>query len=230
MNILCIETSIATGSVALQQGEHVLESYIETPRTHAEQLIPRIESLLNESGIAPAQLDAIAFGRGPGSFIGVRLAAAVAQGLAVGAAVGLAPISSMAALACRGAEAAAHTLDDGSSLFVCLDARMDEVYCAAYEWRQGRIESSGPEQLLRPDAVKLPSRRQWLALGSGFAAFPELQALALQNGAVVHTQLEPRARELLPFARSMIRNDQLVAGDAWRSEYLRTHSAWQSLK
>ena len=230
MNILSIETSVATGSVALQYADQIRETRIATPRTHAEQLLPRIEALLEESGIAVTQLDAIAFGRGPGSFIGVRLAAAVAQGLAVGAGVGLAPVSSMAALAGRAATVTAQTSEAETEIFVCLDARMQEVYCAQYIWRRGQIESSVNEQLLKPSEVSLPSGGAWIAAGSGFDAFAELRETALGKGALVHSDIEPSASELLPFARSAIHADSLVAPDAWQSEYLRTASAWRSLK
>jgi tRNA threonylcarbamoyladenosine biosynthesis protein TsaB len=200
---------------------------METPRTHAEQLIPRIETTLADARITLEQLDAIAFGRGPGSFIGVRLASAVAQGLAAASGTGLAPVSSMAAMAWQAATARTQDASDELCVIVCLDARMNEVYLAEYVWLNGRLETKTSEVLTQPAAVRLPSGGNWLGVGSGFAAYPQLQARVPPGHGQITADLQPRARELLPFAQAAVRDNALIAPDAWRSEYLRDQDAWQ---
>lgn len=230
MNILGLETSVGRGSIALQYGEELSERQIDTPRSHAEQLIPCIEAILTDAGITPTQLDAIAFGRGPGSFIGVRLATAVAQGLATAAGIGLAPVSSMAALAWQAALAGTQHAGEELHVIVCLDARMNEVYLAEYLWRNSRLETQAPEQLVRPAAVALPAGGDWVAVGSGFAAYPQLQTLAQDRQVRVMADLEPRARDLIPLAQTAVAQNALVAPADWRSAYLRGESAWQRQK
>lgn len=227
MNILCIETSTQTGSVAVQRDASVFEQAIQTPRTHTERLIPLIDDTLAEAGIRIEQLDAIAFGRGPGSFIGVRLATAASQGLAAGAGIGLAPVSSMAALAQHALQTHARDHDRELRICVCLDARMNEVYVAEFVAVDGRIRTAAAEQLLRAADVVLPPGGRWLAVGSGFAAWPELSERALARGAALVADLQPRARDLLPFAREAARARALIAPESWRSEYLRDASAWE---
>lgn len=227
MNILCIETSVGAGSIALQHGEQLSERVIETPRAHTEQLIPRIDEILTSADIGLEQLDAIAFGRGPGSFIGVRLAAAVAQGLAAGVEIGLAPVSSMAALAYRAAVANTADGDDALRVVVCLDARMQEVYLAEYSWRQAQLATTAAERLLQPAAVELPADGNWLAVGNGFAAYRDLREYACAQKGLLVADMDPRARDLLPFAQTAVSRAELVAPQDWRSKYLRDKSAWQ---
>ena len=169
--LLAIETSTERCSVALRIGDQVQEKMIEGARRHAESVLVFVDELLNESGTSKTQLDAVAFGRGPGAFTGVRLAVALAQGFAFGLDIPAIPVSTLAATAWNAFEAdptlRAHPL------LVALDARMGEIYAARYAWRDNALQSIGEELLCKPELVVLSARER--CVGSGVAAYPSLQ-------------------------------------------------------
>ena len=143
--ILAIETSSAACSAALSVDGEVVERDALAPRQHAALILPMIESLLAESGCAVGELDAIAFGRGPGSFTGVRIAASIVQGIAFAADLPVIPVSTLAALAFG-----AMRESSVPRVIAALDARREEVYWACYErtadervaaWRRARVHS-----------------------------------------------------------------------------------------
>ena len=146
------------------------------------------------------------------------------------AGIGIAPVSSMAAVALRAA--ASGDLQESATVpvYVCLDARMNEVYLAQYRWVAGQLETVTPEQLLRPEDVRLPEHGDWLAVGSGFSAHPLLHEKSQAGGARIITSCEPRAAELLPFAHAALTRDELVSAEQWRADYLRDESAWRKLE
>jgi tRNA threonylcarbamoyladenosine biosynthesis protein TsaB len=230
MNILALDTSTEACSVALLAGERVITRYQEAPRGHAELILPMVDALLDEAGVTLKDLAAIAFGRGPGSFTGVRLASSVVQGLAYGAGVGVVPVSTLQAVALRALrddDALAGTTR-ATHVLVCNDARMDEVYVGAFA--RGAAESSvvrpmplGPETVMPPAEVVVPQGARedegkgeghgqgeaqnigvrWIGAGRGFKAYPELSRLRAEQGGVlaaVHETILPRAEDILALA------------------------------
>ncbi|HEX5418629.1 MAG TPA: tRNA (adenosine(37)-N6)-threonylcarbamoyltransferase complex dimerization subunit type 1 TsaB, partial [Gammaproteobacteria bacterium] len=149
---LALETSSSTGTVALAYGAELTERSIETPRAQTERLLPLIDELLAEAGLRLAGLDAIVFGRGPGSFTGLRVAAALAQGLALAAGLPIAAVSSLAALAERAAREYA-----AAQVLTCVDARMGEVYWAVHGSQEELMQLRGAERLGPPEEVEPPS-------------------------------------------------------------------------
>jgi tRNA threonylcarbamoyladenosine biosynthesis protein TsaB len=204
MKILALDTATEACSVALSfdgSDERVLERYVELDRGHGERLLPMIDEVLAEGGITLAALDAIAFGRGPGGFTGVRLAASVAQGLAFGAGIGVVPVSDLAAVA----QQVAGLEPEARRILVVNDARMREVYWAEFSV-DGLVTLQGAEQVGAAASVPVSDHAggPWAAAGRGLAAYPELAERCRQQGARLLVRLLPRAREILELARPAV--------------------------
>ena len=178
--IVAIETSTECCSAALLRDGAVLERSELAPRRHAALILPMIESLLDEAGVSRRGLDAVAVGRGPGAFTGVRLAISVAQGLALGLDIPVIPISSLAALA-------QDAPPGDASILAVIDARMGEIYAGAFRrTSDGLVESLGAESvspagmLVLPDVSKY-TNGQWSVVGSGWAAYHDALTDRLQQ-------------------------------------------------
>jgi len=196
MRLLALDTSTEACSAALMLDDGIRLRFEITERSHAELILPMIDSLLAEAGIELASLDGLAFGRGPGGFTGLRIAAGVAQGLAYGAGLPVAPISSLAAVA-EQVEAG-----EGERILVCNDARMGELYWAAFE-RRGDVGTAGPgeagidpmgaELVTSPERVAEGIEGLQHAAGNGIGRYPGLRARLEAAGLRVHAELYPRA-------------------------------------
>ncbi len=218
MKILALDTATEACSVALGIGDQRLERYEELERGHAERLLPMVDELLAEAGIKLASLDAIAFGRGPGGFTGVRLAASVAQGLAFGAGLGVVPISDLAAVA----QLAAGLHPVARCVLAVNDARMREVYWA--EFRVGRmVEPAGEEHVSAGGDVLMPPAPggPWLAVGRGLRASPELAERCRAAGAELLPDLLPRASEILQLAQPAVAAGQILPAEHALPVYVR---------
>lgn len=225
MKILALDTATEACSVALGIGERVIERYVELERGHAEQLLPMVDAVLAEGGLTLRSLDAIAFGRGPGGFTGVRLAASVAQGLAFGADLGVVPVSNLAAVAQR----AVQEVSDTGRVLVVSDARMREVYWAEFRVDDGRI-SAGAEHVGPASSVVLPAPGSgWLAAGRGLAAYPELAARCVDRGATLFPAILPRASEILFLARLAVEAGEILDPAAALPVYVRDRVAEPTL-
>jgi len=195
VKLLAIDTSTELCSAALWLDGALIAREASRQRGHSELILPMIDELLGEAGVELAQLDAIAFGRGPGAFTGVRLAAGVAQGLGFAAALPLLPVSDLRALAAQA------LLRPGAPRrgLICQDARMDEVYWGCFERLGDAVCPLGSEAVAAPGGVALPPAwigAQVCGAGSGFAAYaPRLAAVAGQLTGVF-AELRPRAREV----------------------------------
>jgi tRNA threonylcarbamoyladenosine biosynthesis protein TsaB len=211
MQLLALDTATEACSAAVLVDGALLERYAVLGRGHAEHLLPMVDELLAESGLALRDCDAIAFGRGPGAFTGVRIAVSLAQGLALGAERPVVGISDLAALGRVALDAAPGV----RTALACLDARMGEVYWAAVRARaDGGVDLAG-EHLGRAADVALPeSDGPFVAAGHGWSAYP---VLAERFGARVHASLP----DLLPRAAAIARLAALevAAGRVSRPEY-----------
>ncbi|HEU4669380.1 MAG TPA: tRNA (adenosine(37)-N6)-threonylcarbamoyltransferase complex dimerization subunit type 1 TsaB [Dyella sp.] len=169
MNLLALETSTESCSVALVHGDNLIARSELAPRRHAELVLPMAETLLAEAGLGRHALDAIAVGRGPGAFTGVRLGISLAQGMALALDRPVITVSSLAALALEAPED-----DGGAAILAVIDARMGEVYAGCYRHDgRGGLEPLDEERVTTAEALVLPEAYAWQVVGSGWATYHE---------------------------------------------------------
>jgi tRNA threonylcarbamoyladenosine biosynthesis protein TsaB len=178
---LAFDTSTDVLSLAVARGDQVWTQTLPGGAQASSGLIPAVQAMLAEADMPLASLDAIVFGRGPGSFTGLRTACAVAQGLAFGADVPVLPVDTLMAVAeeARWAQVKAGAIAPDAELTVLalLDARMDEVYSAAYRWEpvpgssHGRWQEAAPLQVGAPEKLQMSHNRVLLQAGNAFATY-----------------------------------------------------------
>jgi tRNA threonylcarbamoyladenosine biosynthesis protein TsaB len=172
MNLLAIDTATEQCSVAIVTDNATWSRVVPTARGHADMILPMIDALLAKSGLTLAQCEGLAFGRGPGSFTGVRIAVSVIQGLALARQLKVAGISNLAAVAQQAAQV--RQLSVTADILVCMDARMNEVYWGIYRvGANGLVGLVGIEQVSPPSAVVAAA--PVLGVGTGWRAYPELR-------------------------------------------------------
>ena len=211
--LLAIETSSEACSVALMLDGEMRERHEHAPLRHAERLLPAIRGLLTEAELPLASLDAIAFGRGPGSFTSLRIGIGVVQGLAWAAELPVVPQSSLAAVAQQAADQGTRQTGGEARLVVAaVDARMKEVFSAPFVVGQdGLVQAAGEERVGPPGStVDVPSEL-WIAAGNGFERFAELEAMG-RSAAACFPDLVPRASTVARLAAAWLQhNDPLPA-------------------
>ncbi len=196
MNLLALDTATEACSAALLCGGDVHEEFAIAPRQHNRLLFEMCDAVFAAAGIAPAALDALAFGRGPGAFTGVRIAAAAAQGIAYAHALPVVAVSDLAALA----QQLFDECDEQRALAV-IDARMGELYYGFFRrGADGLAVAEGSEGVAPPERVAGIDTFSGCAGGSGLAAYPTLAAAA----AVREPALLPRAGALLKLAAARV--------------------------
>jgi len=221
MNLLALDTATEACSAALLIGDDIIERSEIAPRRHAELILPMIESLLGEAGISRRQIDAIAVGRGPGAFTGVRLAISVAQGLALGLDVPVVPVSSLAALA-QDAPA-----DIDAPILAVIDARMGEIYAGAFRRSADGLvsaigsESVGPaSRLLLPQTATLRGQ-YWCILGTGWSAYQDALSAQLPSPLYADGTRYPQAHAIARLAKPQLAAGRGVAAEFALPVYLR---------
>lgn len=219
MKLLALDTSSIACSVALQLGDVVSELHEEQPREHTALLMPMIDSLLENAGISISDLDAIVLGNGPGSFIGMRIAASVAQGLAYAAGLRIVPVSSLAAVATQ-----VFDEHDAAEVVVAQDAHMNEVYLGAYRLDDGLAVVASPERLHGTDAIHRDTDRlagPRVAAGFGWQRYPDLLLANQDRFDTVAAVLHPRARHLLGLGKAGVTNSLAIEPRDVAPAYLR---------
>jgi tRNA threonylcarbamoyladenosine biosynthesis protein TsaB len=225
MKLLAIDTSGAACSAALLQDDRISQRFELAPRRHGELILAMAAALLADAGLGPGDLDAVAFGRGPGSFTGLRIAAAVAQGIAFGADLPVIGVSTLAALAqgCRRRSGADHVL-------CALDARMQEVYWGAYAAdAAGLMRPLDDERVCSPEAVVVPRpapAQGWVFAGSGWEAYREALSAAVGDAPLAgESELACEARDIAMLAADAYERGDWVEAEAALPVYLRNRVA-----
>ena len=225
MRLLALETSTERLSLAILNGEEVIAREIDAGQRHSELAIAALTGLLRDAECTLADLDAIAFGRGPGSFVGVRIACGFAQGLAMGAGKPLLPVVTLMAMAEQA---------DNNRVLVAVDARMGEFYIAAYERSDTDAKGWNPviaPMLARADQLPVLNGTGWCGIGSAFdvpalrCSLADRYAHRLEN--VRYGRLPSAAQIACIAARQLARagNDLLSVAEPSTPLYLRNHVA-----
>ncbi|SDX67300.1 tRNA threonylcarbamoyladenosine biosynthesis protein TsaB [Allochromatium warmingii] len=218
MKLLAIDTSNAACSAALLCDQQVIQELTIAPRRHGELILGMMQRLLEQAGLELRTLDALAFGCGPGSFTGIRIATSVIQGAAFGSELPVVPISTLAALA-----QGQFRRDGHRRLLTALDARMDEVYWGCYEiGEQDRAELCCAEQVCVPTQVCYPAGEGWQGVGPGWA----VHGMALRariGAALIGTNPEAicEAQDIAWLAASELAADRWVSAQQALPVYLR---------
>lgn len=219
MKLLAIDTSTEACSAALSVDEQIISRYELAPRKHTELILPMIDDLMKEADLAVSQLDGLAFGRGPGAFTGVRIATGVIQGIAFGADLPVAPVSSLAALAqgCWRDQKAEKVIS-------AIDARMNEVYWGCYQLENGVMTPDLEEGICAAAQLPLPEGNDWYGTGTGWDSYAD-QLNNRLAGKILATspQAYPDAIDIITLAKQVFDQGKVVNAEQVSPVYLRNN-------
>jgi tRNA threonylcarbamoyladenosine biosynthesis protein TsaB len=222
MNILAFDTSTEYCSAALWRDGQVFERMAVAGQTHSTQLEGMVDAVLADAGLVLNAVDGIAFGEGPGSFTGLRIACAVAQGLAFAAGIPVAGVGTLRAMAAA---------SGATRALCCIDARMHEVYHAAYAFEGGQWREVSAPQVCAPSQVPPAQGRGWTGCGSGFAAhggaLRERLGDALDG---VCPEIHPQARAIAALAAPVFAAGQGLPPECAAPVYVRDRVALKTVE
>lgn len=225
--ILAIDTATEACSVALWNNGEVQALFELCPREHTQRILPMVQQVLAESGLTLQQLDALAFGRGPGSFTGVRIGIGIGQGLALGADLPMIGVSTLQTMA-----QGAFRLTGASRVLAAIDARMGEVYWGEFERdAQEHWLGEGTKAVMTPAQTLLRAQSlsgHWATVGTGWQTYPDMingSNVVLADGEITL----PHAEDMLPLALSSWGNGQVVSVENAEPVYLRNEVTWKKL-
>ena len=218
--ILAIETATEACSAALLNGEAVSVRYELAPREHTQLLLPMMDEVLAQAGVALKEIDAVAFSRGPGAFTGLRISAGVAQGAALSVDVPVIPVSTLAALA--------NQIDVETGVIIAaLDARMGEVYWGVFDKKGAEISLQGEEQVSKPEEMferanqLIEKYKMVYAIGPGW---DEYQA-DMPSALVFTEKALPSAKDIATLALALLQAGETVAAEDAQPIYIRNNVA-----
>ncbi|NQZ81018.1 MAG: tRNA (adenosine(37)-N6)-threonylcarbamoyltransferase complex dimerization subunit type 1 TsaB [Colwellia sp.] len=227
MNYLVIDASTEACSVALQFNNKIISRYELCPQSHSLRLLPMVDEVLKEADCKLSQLDGLIFGRGPGSFTGVRIGVGVAQGLAFAADLPVVGISTLQCMAQR-----AYQLHQQSQVIAVIDARMSEVYIGYFELDDHDImQAKLPEAVLKPELLKSHLEdftQQAYGVGSGWDAYNN-ELLALKNNEGSPEILFPHAEAMLVIGQAEFEKGHGVSAEHAQPVYVRDTVSWKKL-
>lgn len=225
--ILAIDTATEACSVALYNQGEQHGRFAVCPREHTQRVLPMVQQVLSDAGLSLNDMDAVAFGQGPGSFTGVRIAIGIAQGLALGAELPMVGISTLAAMAQGALRKVGAT-----RVLAAIDARMGEVYWGEYQYHaKGEWLGEQSERVLNPQQARERLRHYdgvWAGVGTGWQSYPDLAQnvdLTVTDGQI----LLPDAQDMLPLAVAAWQKGRAVAVENATPVYLRNEVTWKKL-
>lgn len=224
-NILVFDASSAWCSVALSVDGKLYAAAEMQPRKHAQLIMPMIEDVCLQANVKPADLDGIAFGKGPGSFTGLRIAISVAQGLSLATGARLYGISSLEALAWQGMKQVSET-----QILALMNAHMGEVFYAAYRNTENGLVEVIEDGLCKPEQldVSLLDLTQWVGAGDGFQFLSELPE-SVNSLNSIHENIFPMAESMMDLAITAWDNGKFTEAELQQPVYLRDTVAWKKL-
>ncbi|APE31435.1 tRNA (adenosine(37)-N6)-threonylcarbamoyltransferase complex dimerization subunit type 1 TsaB [Halomonas aestuarii] len=232
--LLALDASSSACSAALLRrrdghDDELISRFALTPREHTRRLLPMVDEVLAEAGLPATALDAVAYGRGPGSFTGLRIAAGVAQGLAFGLDRPLLGVSTLEALALGG-----HRRHHYRQLITALDARMGEIYVAAWQCRDGRVLPLTDEAVMPPSRLRLPELsdsaqddHDWVGVGSGWTLWDEMPTEVQAGVGLCLSEVEAEAADMALLAMEAWARGEARPPHEVQPVYLRNQVAWQ---
>ncbi len=225
MNILALDTCTESCSAALLYQGEVFECFEMTQRGHSELILGMMDNVLSQAGVGISAVDALAFGRGPGSFTGVRVGVGVAQGIAFARDIPVIPVSSLAAVA----QGAADELDV-DAIAVAMDARMGEIYCASYQRENGLVKAVDDERVCPPQdflpATMSDDSLTWNGIGTGWREYDEILREGFLNKLDnVSFEHYPRATSIVKLAQFEAEAGRLLPAEQATPVYLRNNVA-----
>ncbi|MGI9283496.1 MAG: tRNA (adenosine(37)-N6)-threonylcarbamoyltransferase complex dimerization subunit type 1 TsaB [Endozoicomonas sp.] len=213
MKILALDTATEACSVALNLNGEIVEHFELLPRKHSRELLGMIDNLLKKQGVSLSDLDALAFGRGPGAFTGLRVATAMVQGLAFAIDKPVVEVSTLRALAQEGLR-----VHQSNAVLAAIDARMGEVYWGAFKEKEGLMQPVMEEKVIAPEKVIVPDGEgSWLGMGTGWQFKDQLAA----NVDVCFPEAYPRAADIAILAAADFNEGLTVPAERARPVYLR---------
>lgn len=225
--ILAVDTATENCSVALLMGDEVISRCEYAPREHTTKILPMVDTVLAEAGIKLNQLDALAYGQGPGSFTGVRIGIGIAQGLAFGADLPMVGVSTLAAMA-----QGTYRVHQADNVLSAIDARMGEIYWGQYQRKtDGDWQIIGVEQVIVPDALVESVQTEpgiWLTAGTAWEVYADTLAklpFEMQQGSVLY----PDSQDMVHLAKFAFARGESVSAEVASPVYLRDTVTWKKL-
>ncbi|MDA8939235.1 tRNA (adenosine(37)-N6)-threonylcarbamoyltransferase complex dimerization subunit type 1 TsaB [Pseudoalteromonas marina] len=225
-NILALDASTEALSLVLHYKGETFHHFEECPQQHSQKILPLIDELLAKANCKLKELDVIGFGQGPGSFTGVRISVAIAQGLAYSTNLPLVGVSTLAVMAQQ-----AYEQNNSSLVFPSIDARMGEIYFAQYQENNGLMELVNNECVIKPELLTneyITTNEASVAVGTGFKTYPD--ALANFENITINTDITlPDARFMLAFVDAAFIAGQGVQASDAQPKYVRDTVTWKKL-
>ncbi|PQJ67414.1 tRNA (adenosine(37)-N6)-threonylcarbamoyltransferase complex dimerization subunit type 1 TsaB [Photobacterium angustum] len=225
--ILAVDTATENCSVALLMGDEVISRCEYAPREHTTKILPMVDTVLAEAGIKLNQLDALAYGQGPGSFTGVRIGIGIAQGLAFGADLPMVGVSTLAAMA-----QGTFRVHQADNVLSAIDARMGEIYWGQYQRKtDGDWQIIGAEQVIVPEALVESVQTEsgiWLTAGTAWEVYVDTLGklpFEMQQGSVLY----PDSQDMVHLAKFAFARGESVSAEVASPVYLRDTVTWKKL-